>query len=162
MSALARDSLTIFVGGEEVPGIIVYGLFAVGSERPVKFPVDAWVSAPETESFRLFGEGWEVLTWEIPIDLWPAGEQWRAALQATLQAMISRGCRVAWIGAEGVPFCDPPELFNPECMSGGVLAWMTDSGDSGGDLDPDHPIARVADDILLRLRIHARGLADAT
>jgi hypothetical protein len=162
MSALARDSLTIFVGGDEVPGIIVYGLFAAGSERPVNFPADAWISAPEPESFRLFGDGWEVLTWEIPIDLWPTGERWRTAVQATLQAMVASGCRVAWIGAEGVPFCDPPELFSPECMSGGVLAWMTDSGDFSCELDPDRPVVRVADDVLLKLRTHARGLADVT
>lgn len=162
MIAPARDALTIFVDGDEVPGIIVYGLFTAGSERPVDFPADVWISAPEPGSFRLSGDRWEVLTWEIPIDVWPTGEHWRTAVQATLQAMIDRGGRVAWIGAEGVPFCDPPELFSPDCMSGGVLAWMSDSGDFSCELDPDRPVVRVADDVLLRLRVHARGLADVT
>lgn len=163
MTALARDSLTIFVDGDEVPGFIVYGLFEPGSERPVDVPSGAWISPPEPGSFRLFGDEWEVLTWEIPIDVWPTGERWQRAVRMTLQAMVDRGARIAWLGAEGVPFCDPPELFSPDCMSGGVLGWMTDSGEYSCELDPDRPIARVADDdMLLKLRFHARGLADAT
>ena len=90
------------------------------------------------------------------------GERWQRAVRVTLQAMVDRGARVAWLGAEGVPFCDPPELFSPECMSGGVLGWITDSGEYSCELDPDRPIARAADDTLLKLRLHARGLADAT
>lgn len=154
--------MTIFVAGDEVPGLIVYGLFAPGSERKVEFPSRAWISSPVPNEFRLFGDGWEVLTWEVPIDIWPTGERWRAAMGSTLEAMIERGGRVAWIGAEGVPFCDPPELFSPDCMSGGVLAWMTDAGDSDLPLDPDRPLTPITDDALRELRLRARGLADAT
>lgn len=162
MTALARDNLTIFVDGDEVPGIIVYGVFALGSGRPVDFPAASWISHPEPCSFRLVGNEWEILTWEIPIDAWPTGERWKRAVRVTLQAMVDRGARVAWLGAEGLPFCDPPELFSPECMSGGVLGWLTDAGEYDCDLDPDRPIAYAADDTLLELRHYARGLADAT
>ena len=153
--------MTIFVEGDEVPGLIVYGLFLPGSDRQVEFPSSVWISRPVPCEFRLFGDGWEVLMWEVPIDIWPTGERWRAAIRSTLKAMIERGGRVAWIGSEGGPFCDPPKLFSPDCMSGGVLAWMTDVGDSDIPLDPDLPLAPITDDGLRELRLHARGLADA-
>ena len=47
MTTPARDNLTIFVDGDEVPGIIVYGVFALGSGRPVDFPAASWISHPE-------------------------------------------------------------------------------------------------------------------
>jgi hypothetical protein len=162
LTTSARDALTIFVEGEEVPGVIVYGLFPHDSRPAVEFPAKVWPSEPEPDSFRLVGDAWLVLLWEIAVDVWPTGEQWRTAMQVTLKAMTDQGARVAWVGAEGVPFCDPPQLFSPDCMSGGVLAWMTDTGDFGCEVDPDAPLARVADDELLELRRHAHGLADAT
>jgi hypothetical protein len=159
---LTKESLTIFVDGEEVPGVIVYGLLAPRSEQNVTFPSDAWIASPEVEDFSLYGEGWKVLTWEVPVVLWPPAQQFQAAVRATLEAMVERGSRVAWIGAEGVPYCDPPDLFSPHCMSGGVLAWMTDSGDCSYSLNPDGPLTPVGDEVLLQLRHHARGLADVT
>ncbi len=47
-------------------------------------------------------------------------------------------------------------------MSGAVLAWMTDAGAGDCRIDPDAPITPVGDDVLLVLRAHATGLADAT
>jgi hypothetical protein len=161
VTLLARDAMTIFVEGDEVPGIIVYGLLGAGTARSVDFPSSVWVGAPDPGQFRLFGSRWQVLTWEVPVDVWPVGDRWTAAIRATLKAMLDRGARVAWIGAEGLPFCDPPELFDPGCMSGGVLAWMTDVGDFSCPLDPDVPLDPVGDDVLRQLRGHAQGLADA-
>ncbi|WP_159803243.1 hypothetical protein [Arthrobacter zhaoguopingii] len=156
-----RDSLTIFVDGEEVPGLIVYGLAAPSLDAVSGFPSEAWIASPSPEHFVLHGEGWKVFLWEVPIIIWPTGAAFQTAVRQTLQAMIDNGCRVAWIGAEGVPFCNPPALFDPECMSDGVLAWMTDTGHFDCPLDPDKPISPVAAEILCQLRTHAEGLADA-
>jgi hypothetical protein len=59
-----------------------------------------------------------------------------------------------------VPFCDAPQLFDADCMSGGVLAWMTDAGAFGCPLDPDLPLVPVGDECLAMLRRHSVGLAD--
>lgn len=158
---IARDSLVIVVDGEEVPGLIFYGLSAPGVRRPGGFPSSRWPSAPEVVEFLLYGESWEVATWEMPVVIWPTGDQFVAAVRSTLLAMLDTGCRVAWVGAEGVAFCDPPRLFDPVCMSTGVLAWMTDDGAFDCPLDPDLPIASADDECLLVLRRHAQGLADA-
>jgi hypothetical protein len=46
-------------------------------------------------------------------------------------------------------------------MPGAVLAWMT-ADDFDCPLDPDAPPVAVGDDVLVRPREHARGLADTT
>jgi len=109
----------------------------------------------------LHGETWEVATWDVPIVIWPTGDGFVAATGTTLRAMIKSGCRVAWVGAEGLPFCDPPQLFDPTCMSRGVLAWMTDDGQFECPLDQDAPLSPVSDERPQALRIHSHGLADA-
>lgn len=163
MTALpARDCLTIFVEGKEVPGLIVYGLAVLGSRHQTGFPSNAWRAVSQVDVYTLRGEAWEVGTWDVPIIIWPAREEFVAAVRLTLGAMIEGGCRVAWVGAEGLPFCDPPQLFDPDCMSGGVLAWMTDDGTFDCPLDPDSPLAPVPDAQLRVLRGHSKGLADAT
>jgi hypothetical protein len=158
-SDLGRDNLTVFVGGEEVSGLIVYGLLARGSRRP-DFPYGAWALAGEVREFTLVGEAWEVARWDVPVGAWGTAGEFVAVVRATFEAVIAGGAQVAWIGAEGVPFCDPPELFDAECMSGGVLAWMTDDGAFGCPLDPDSPLVPVDDECLAMLRRHSAGLAD--
>lgn len=157
-----REALRIVVDGDEVPGFIAYGLRGRGGQSPAAFPAEVWIAQPEATLFTLHGDAWEVLMWEVPLVIWPTPSEMQASLRATLRTLIESGCRVAWIGAEGLPFCDPPQLFDPQCMSGAVLAWMTDIGAEDCQLDPEAPIAPVADDVLLSLRVHATGLADAT
>ncbi|WBQ07841.1 hypothetical protein [Kribbella sp. CA-293567] len=156
----ARESLVVVVGGEETSGLIVYGLSPRGSRRP-EFPFGVWDVAGEVAEFTLVGGTWEVPMWEVPVSVWPVKDQFEGAVRATFEAVIAGGCRVAWIGAEGMPFCDPPLLFEPACMSGGVLAWMTDDGAFGCPMDPDLPIAAADDECLRMLRRHSYGLADA-
>ena len=157
-----RETLKIIVDGDEVPGLIAYGLRGPDSQAAASFPADAWIAQPEPTDFTFRGEAWEVLIWEVPIVIWPAPSEMQSVLRATLGGLIESGCRVAWIGAEGLPFCDPPQLFDPQCMSGGVLAWMTDKGAGDFRIDPDAPITPVGEDVLLALRAYATGLADAT
>jgi hypothetical protein len=161
IAPLARDALTVVVGGEEAPGLIAYGLTAPGGWRQGRFPADAWPAAPEADEIVLHGEGWRVYAWEVPVVRWPGGVSFTNAVRRTLEALTRGGCAVAWAGAEGLPFCDPPGLFDPACMSGGVLAWMTDDGQFACPLDPDRALSPVSDAELLKLRRYALGLADA-
>lgn len=157
----AREVLTIFLGGsEEVPGLSFYGLatdaVAVGAAQ---FPQSRWPMCPAPEPTLLQGEDWRVLGWDLHVAAWPTGERFRDAIRATLQELASVGCRVAWVGAEGIPFCDPPGLFDPDCMTGGVLAWLSREGAFECPLDPDQPLAAVSDEEMLQLRDLAGWLA---
>lgn len=89
----------------------------------------------------------------------PRGEAFRDAVRATLAALITGGARVAWVGALGVPFYDPPGLLDPGCMSGGVLAWLTEDGWFGCPIDPDQPWAAASDLEMHELRRRANHLA---
>lgn len=161
MLAPARERLTVFEDGNEVPGIIFYGLRRETETRAVTFPSSTWGGQSPSRSFSLEGRSWRVEMWELPLVAWPRGLNFVAAVRETLEAMINGGSRVAWVGAEGLPFCDPPEALDPNCMSGGVLAWMKDDGTFECPLDPDSPISVVSDDEMVRLRTYAAGLADA-
>lgn len=97
-----------FVDGEEKPGLIAYGLAGPGAWRDVVFPADAWFAQSEPEVFDLYGESWRVHVWEVPLATWPTGIGFQGAVSRTLDALIRCGSAVAWIGAEGIPFCDPP------------------------------------------------------
>jgi hypothetical protein len=159
-STLARDSLVVIADGDEVPGITIYGLARRGGWGLVVFPAHVWFGEPAVDEFVLRGDAWEIPTWDLPILIWPAVDGMAAALRVSLAAVIESGCSVAWVGAEGLPFCDPPQLFDPRCMSGGVLAWMTAAGDFGCGLDPNGPISPISDQQLSMLRQYAHGLAD--
>lgn len=161
-SRLARESLVVVVDGDEVPGITIYGLAGLGGSRRAVFPADAWIGAPLVDEFILRGDSWEIVTWDVPILVWPRVDEMRTAVRVSLAALVDAGCSVSWIGAEGLPFCDPPQLFDPDCMSGGVLAWMTAQRGFDCALNPDDPITPISDQHLSMLRQYARGLADAT
>jgi hypothetical protein len=161
-STRARDALVVIIDGEEVPGITIYGLARPGAWRPVVFPAGVWIGDASADEFVLHGDAWEIPTWDLPILVWPTVDGMAAALRVSLGAVIESGCSVAWVGAEGLPFCDPPQLFDPGCMSRGVLAWMTAQGQFECALDPNGPISPITDQQLSMLRQYARGLADVS
>jgi hypothetical protein len=158
----SREALTIFHGGrEELPGLIFYGLLSAEHGGRPQFPTKAWSEAAEPEELHLHGEGWRIIGWELPVHVWPRGSAFESAVRATLAELVSTGARVAWVGAEGIPFVEPPALFDPGLMAGGVLAWMTDDGKFACPLDPDEPIPRISDETLQGLRRHAGQLASS-
>ena len=108
--------------------MIAYGLGRLGDHPRGDAPTGAWPTARSVDEVSLRGEAWEVTAWEIALRALPDRSEWREAIRSTLQAHLDGGSRLAWIGAEGVPFCDPPQLFDPTCMTRGVLAWMTRFG----------------------------------
>ncbi|MCL2090147.1 MAG: hypothetical protein FWH11_02785 [Micrococcales bacterium] len=112
--------LKIVVDGEE---IIAYGLH--GAIRKAScFLQGAWRADRTPSLYTLRGDGWEVLMWEILIESRPKAAALDVSIRTTLFRLIHSGCRVAWIGAEGLSFCDP------------YLGWTADYGqDSGERLD---------------------------
>jgi hypothetical protein len=160
MDAPARETLTVFIDGEELPGVIVYGLRRPGL-APIDFPVHGWVLSHGPHAFRLHGEMWEVLGWDLALGAWPNSQDWPGVVHRTLTALVAAGCAVAWLGAEGCPFSDPPDLFSPTWMDGGVLAALTSEGDFLCPMDPDEPLRHLRSEELEFLRARAHGLADA-
>jgi hypothetical protein len=146
-------------GFEETSGFVVYGLgfpHSVNREPSVELPDLGRIDRVS----RYFGDHWEVIRWDIEISRWPTGVEWRHALAAIFEAMISAGAKVVWVGSETSPFSDPPTLFHPDYMTGGVFAWQTDDGRSGGQLDPENPLVPASVEELVALREYAKGLAD--
>lgn len=151
--------MTIFFRGTEVPGLNFYGLLHPGDEFRVSFPDLAWPAAEHIQ-FVLHGADWRVVSWGIPVKMWPPGDDLRQAVRATFKALIEAGSVVVWIGVEG-SFCDPPELFEPRYMAGGVLAAATPDGREWLNLDPEEPVDPLTDEVLQELREASRGLSDA-
>lgn len=160
MQPPAREQLEIIWRGEQVPGITFYGLLPRGAWSEKPFPEYLWRWGVETGSSLLHNERWEVIVWDVAIAAWPPSEEWRSAIRQTLQWLVDAGASVAWVGLEGY-FCDPPELFDPSCMSGGVSAALTRAGEFFCPLDPHQPLATLSDADLVRLRDASVGLSNA-
>lgn len=158
MRVPARELLCIHHMGEETPGLAFYSLREPDGVD-VEFPSEMVPYVDAVQRFTLHGPGWRVFRWEVAIDAWAAGSVLVPALIAVLNRLNDHAGRVSWIG-DGLLFCDPPELFSPSCMSGGVLLAVDDMGRVYGHLDPDEPIEPLDDATMLELRRVAVGLAD--
>jgi hypothetical protein len=156
----AREVLTVFIDGEERSGIALYALLPSGSGSALALPDLQWPTS-DTHEFCLHGEAWEVVGWDVALDVWPQGAQWTDFIRQALDGLVRRGAVVAWVGAEGFVVADPPDLFSPDAMTGSVLAAMTARGIFLCPTESDLPVSPLEDDELLLLRQHARGLADA-
>ena len=161
MMTPAREVLRVIHGGEELPGVTFYGLVPRGGWAHPDFSVDLWVSGGRVEEFMLYGEVWEIPCWDFALNAWPSGDGWSKSVRETLQWICENGSTVGWMSAEGRPFCDPPFLFDPGCMSGGVLAYITPDGNFECAVDLDGPLQSVQDGTLRSLRSYGRGLVDA-
>ncbi|TWD75144.1 hypothetical protein FB561_6582 [Kribbella amoyensis] len=159
MDRSARSLLQVEVNGELMPGLIVYGLRPDSCLAQVRYSEKLWPASTEPVAVRLGGDGWEVLAWELQLPTWPVGKQFTSAIRRTLEGMIAAGCVVAWVGAEGLPFCDPPLLFEEACLADGVLAWLAASGEFDCPLQPDRPLDPISPESLAKLRAYALPLA---
>jgi hypothetical protein len=158
----ARETLTIVANGEIHAGVIAYGLRSAATRVRANFPFHAWPEEISLNEGSLHGQAWEVLLWEIQIDRWPERHAWKDAIKETLADLVDAGAVVAWLGSEGHPYVDPPDLFKPEHMTGGVLAALTKAGEFWSPFDPDMPAGTLSDDDLLRLRAASKGLSDTS
>ena len=127
---------SVFVDGEELLGFIIYGLW-----RDASAPVGRIELGPIEEGslrakrFMLYGDGWEICLYEVSFDR--PEHYWQAVtgIEEALERMLQAGARAAWLGSEGLPFADPPDLFKPEWMEGGVLLARTAGGARFGRVD---------------------------
>ena len=149
--------LTVLYRGEPHAGLAIYGIRTPRPDAPQP-PTDLWPDGEHWSEHLLFGDGWQVPMWEIALRRWPAQADFDAALSGTFAALFAEGCVLAWVGAE--LFADPPDLFLPEFMSGGVLVAATPD-QSFGRLDLDAAVQPIGDDQLLQLRELSHGLAAA-
>ena len=150
-----REALAVFWDGDEVPGILAYGYWRGASEPEVEFP-PSWPAGTEYRDGWLHNwqEGdrdWRVLHRTIRLPEWPDRVQWKAAIERTLRAFLDAGARVAWLGIEG-HFVDPPDLFDPAEMTGGVWAALTPGGELRVLSDIDGSFTPLSDSELGRLR----------
>ena len=147
------------VNGLEQPGISVYGLRTrrPASEVP-SFPSELWPGEVEVNTHRLVGEQWEVANWDVVLTQWPRRAAWRVAVRETLRSLVEAGCVVAWLG-HAERFCDPPDLFDPQCMRAGVLASLTAAGQFICPVDPEEPLLTLSDGEMQTLRQTSGGLA---
>lgn len=119
-----QQSLGIFWDGEEVDGITVYGIW---KNRPKHFPPlgqELGNEGVQERQSELRGEDWYVHVWDIKLGKWPLPAEWKSRIRSVLSRIIGEGAEVAWTGLEGA-FVDPPDLFKPEHMTGGVWAAMS-------------------------------------
>jgi hypothetical protein len=148
---LTENSLGIFWDGDEVAGITAYGYWKVKISTQPLFPKDLWPPSTLFKTSYLRGEDWKVCVWDIRIFDWPSPQDWENTLKGTLAAMIEAGARVAWCGLEGL-FADPPSLFDPNEMSGGVYAVLTKEYGFQCSAHLGQPFQALPDEILLKLR----------
>lgn len=144
----AKDSMVVFVDGAEVPGFLLYGLFPPGADpQPLALPAEI-----RSRRHDLTGPGWLIPIWTIPVTEWLTGDAWQADIRRLLTSIIEQGAQLAWLASEGAPFADPPDLFDPTEMSGGVYAYLTATGRYACPLDPGEPWQVVRDEEMLLLR----------
>lgn len=115
--------LGIFWDGEEIDGFTVYGYWRDNeSSRPELDLTDGM----HQKTSRIHGAGWTIGIWDLKVERWPTSDSWGQSIRAMLSQLIENGAVVAWCGTEGM-FVEPPELFSPGEISGGVWAAATKS-----------------------------------
>lgn len=129
---------SVFIDGEERTGYILYGLWPEASAPSEQLDAQALgVGAAMARPFRLVGDGWNILGVDCAF---ASDAEYRDALdriESQLDAIIAAGARVAWLGSEGLPFADPPDLFTLDWMEGGVLAARTRESDLMSGIEAD-------------------------
>lgn len=149
--ATTRESLGVFWNGEEVDGLLVYGLWRGEVTEPPRITFDDWPPGTEAKVRRLFGADWTIWLWEVRIVQWPSSAAWAELVRSLLTQIVGAGAIVGWAGLEGM-FVEPPGLFARDEMSGGVWAAMLSSGKQFGIPGLDEPFQPLDDHALGELR----------
>lgn len=161
MKPPAREVLTIYWDGEETAGFTVHALRDRSGEAIPELTPPDWPGEVEVKQAVLHGEFWEVCVWDVRVDAWPSPGEFDESAQELLCGLVAEGFAAAWIGLEGY-FADPPRLFVPDTMTGGVLAAC--SGETGflPAVQLDAPLRAITDFDLLALREACGGLASGS
>ena len=153
---MTEKSLGIFWEGEERAGLTIYGLFRDEKVEAPTVPLYLWPNGCECKSGKLSGEFWAVWLWDIRVDKWPKKTKWLNTLSRTLKTMIDQGATIAWAGLEGF-FAEPPNLFHPDYMSGGIWAIYMDNGNFICNAKIGEPFKVLEDTVLKHLFEHYSG-----
>lgn len=148
---LTETSLGIFWNGEEVDGITVYGFFRGEKVDAPELDEVIWNENIEVKTSKLFGDKWTVWVWDIRICGWPDTANWFHVVKATLKEMLSHGAVVSWAGLEGF-FVEPPDLFDPQYMSDGVWAVLSESEEFICSAEIGQPFKTLDDQVLEHMR----------
>jgi hypothetical protein len=152
--------MTVYWDGEEATGFIVFALGGPQVKRPRTLPNLDWPVEFDVRSSTLTGERWKVAVWYVRVSAWPTARRFRDSIRQLLCGLVGEGYSAAWVGIDG-SFVDPPELFMPKAMSGGVLAACSDTTGFLEAVDLDEPFRALSDEDMLRLREASGGLASA-
>lgn len=87
-----------------------------------EFPTFLWPEKTESKKHKLFGDDWVIWLWDVKFSTPP--EEWKKVTKDTLSYFIKYNAKISWCGLDGY-FSEPPELFDPNEMSGGVYAALT-------------------------------------
>lgn len=167
MDVPARQSLGVIwpaldgPGSYEAPGFTVFGLCPGAREIPV-VELEVLADNPELEirgPSLLNGEGWAVSVWDVRVEIWPSSDIFDDVVQRLLRGIVGAGYAVAWIGPDHL-FAEPPFLFDPEIMAGGVLAAYSVGTGLISRLDLDQPLVPLSEGDLARLRTSSFGLVE--
>lgn len=156
----SQDRLGIFWDGEEVDGVTFYSICDPSICCLAEFPLEIWPEGTEVRPSLLSGDGWLVHLWDVRVPDWRTVMCWKELVGRTLGSVLVDGCSVAWLALEEC-FVDPPDLFLPEFMSGGVLAVVTQQGFSVAPADLDEPLTALSDQEMLIVRSHAGGIFES-
>jgi|GEM_PF-3341475 len=126
-----QASLGIFWKGEEVDGITVYAYWPRKLEKEPLLELVVEPESTQRKPTRLDSENWTVWLWDIRVTRWPRADCWISMVVKMLQGLVDQGATVAWCGLEGM-FVDPPGLFDPQVMLGGVWAAVDNQGNVYG------------------------------
>jgi hypothetical protein len=123
-----EDALFVMWDGDdgqvEVAGFEVGGLWATAGYPAVDSPAaprQLWPPGTEVVPWRMHGPGWVVPLWRFRVRSWPAAEEWRGLVQATLQSMTEGGAAISWLSPD-LEFSDPPSLFSWEHTAAAISA----------------------------------------
>lgn len=125
--SFTEESLSIIWDNEEMPGLTIYGFWLTDIVSNPDFPLKFWDNQFGVKVQRLYdceNNDWTVFVWDMIITHWPSASEWINKLNNTLKYLVEHGALVAWCGLEGY-FADPPYLFDPVYMSGGIYAIYT-------------------------------------
>jgi len=106
----------------EVDGQTFYVLFNENNITKPIFPLEIWPHGTEIKEQKIYGKNWDI--WIIDVKYSSIPENWKKTTKETLLYLIKNNASIGWCGLDGY-FSDPPGLFNPQEMSGGVYAALT-------------------------------------
>jgi hypothetical protein len=98
LSKPLEEILTVYMGGDEAPGVLLYGLDSTANDTEPRFPDSAWPWLVALKTYIFSGKRWRVRLREVALSAIPSPEILWNATTTTFGVFIDAGCLVAWMG----------------------------------------------------------------